>query len=76
MLTQGRVVVNDEVVHRAKTTVFTGDTVEVLERQRAEERTPPPTTGPPVDLDVLYEDGRSSGGEQTPSIALSGDGPA
>ena len=56
MLTQGRVVVNDEVVHRAKTTVFTGDTVEVLERQRAEERTPPPTTGPPVDLDVLYED--------------------
>ena len=56
MLTQGRVVVNGDVVHRAKTTVVAGDTVEVLERQRAEERTPPPTIGPAVDLDVLYED--------------------
>jgi 23S rRNA pseudouridine1911/1915/1917 synthase len=56
MLTQGRVVVNGEVVHRAKSEVVAGDTVEVLERQRAEERTPPPTIGPAVDLDVLYED--------------------
>ena len=56
MLTQGRVVVNGDVVHRAKTAVVAGDTVEVLERQRAEERTPPPSTGPTVDLDVLYED--------------------
>ena len=56
MLTQGRVVVNGEVVHRAKSEVVAGDTVEVLERQRAEARTPPPTIGPTVDLDVLYED--------------------
>jgi 23S rRNA pseudouridine1911/1915/1917 synthase len=56
MLTQGRVVVNGEVVHRAKSEVVAGDTVEVLERQRAEERTLPPTIGPTVDLDVLYED--------------------
>ena len=56
MLTQGRVVVNGDVVHRAKATVHAGDTVEVLERQRAEERTPPPINEPAVDLDVLYED--------------------
>ena len=56
MLTQGRIVVNGDVVHRAKATVHAGDTVEVLERQRAEERTPPPITEPAVDLDVLYED--------------------
>ena len=56
MLTQGRVTVNGEVVHKAKTPVEAGETVEVLERQRAEERTPPPSTGPDVDLDVLFED--------------------
>ena len=56
MLTQGRVVVNGEVVHRAKTTVMAGDTVEVLERQRAEERTTPPKSRPNVDLEVLFED--------------------
>ena len=56
MLTQARVVVNGEVVHRAKHTVHEGDEIEVLERQRAEERTPPPGSAPLVDLDVLYED--------------------
>ena len=56
MLTQARVVVNGDVVHRAKHTVHEGDEIEVLERQRAEERTPPPASAPTVDLDVLYED--------------------
>lgn len=56
MLTQGRVVVNGVIVHRAKHTVQEGDEVEVLERQRAEERTPPPVIGPAIDIDILYED--------------------
>ncbi|MEL0331463.1 MAG: RluA family pseudouridine synthase [Candidatus Poseidoniales archaeon] len=56
MLTQGRVVVNGEVVHRAKHSLQSGDSVEVLQRQQAEERTPPPQDTPDVDLDVLYED--------------------
>ena len=42
MLTQGRVLVNDDVVHRAKHSVASGDTVDVIVRQRAEERPPPP----------------------------------
>ena len=56
MLTQGRVVLNGEVVHRAKHELTDGDTIEVLERQRAERRTPPPKSAPSVDLDVLFED--------------------
>lgn len=56
MLTQGRVVLNGEVTHRAKHDLTTGDVVEVIERQRAEERTPPPTPSSDVDLDVLFED--------------------
>ena len=56
MLTQARVVVNGEVVHRAKHILHEGDEIEVLERQRAEERTPPPASTPTIDLDVLYED--------------------
>ena len=56
MLTQGRVLVNDTVVHRAKHAVEKGDEIEVLQRQRAEERTPPPQAEPTVDLDVLFED--------------------
>ena len=56
MLTQGRVVLNGEVVHRAKHELTDGDTIEVLERQRAETRTPPPKSAPSVDLDVLFED--------------------
>ena len=53
MLTQGRVVLNGKVVHRAKHELTDGDTIEVLERQRAEIRTPPPKSTPSVDLDVL-----------------------
>ena len=34
MLTQARVVVNGEVVHRAKHILHEGDEIEVLERQR------------------------------------------
>ena len=56
MLTQGRVLVNDTVVHRAKHVLEKGDEIEVLQRQRAEERTPSPTSKPPVELDVLFED--------------------
>ena len=56
MLTQGRVLVNDEVIHRAKHAVEVGDVVELLGRQRAEERTPAPNKLPPIDLDVLFED--------------------
>jgi 23S rRNA pseudouridine1911/1915/1917 synthase len=55
MLTQGRVTVNDEVVHRAKHPVTTGDTVRVLSRAKAEDITPPPAPAS-VDIDVLYED--------------------
>ena len=56
MLTQGRVLVNDAVVHRAKHILEKGDEIEVLQRQRAEERTPSPASKPPVNLDVLFED--------------------
>ena len=56
MLTQGRVLVNDTVVHRAKHILEKGDEIEVLQRQRAEERTPSPASKPPVNLDVLFED--------------------
>ena len=42
MLTQGRILVNQEVIHRAKHPLQEGDEIEVLARQRAEERTPPP----------------------------------
>ena len=47
MLTQGRVLVNDTVVHRAKHILEKGDEIEVLQRQRAEERTPSPASKPP-----------------------------
>ena len=56
MLTQGRVLVNDTVIHRAKHILEKGDEIEVLQRQRAEERTPSPASKPPVNLDVLFED--------------------
>jgi 23S rRNA pseudouridine1911/1915/1917 synthase len=56
MLTQGRVLVNDTVVHRAKHDLSVGDIVQLLDRAKAEELTPPPTSEPPVELDVLYED--------------------
>ena len=56
MLTQGRILVNDSVVHRAKHEVQSGDIVAVIDRQKAEQQTPPPNTTPPVDLDVVFED--------------------
>ena len=56
MLTQGRVMVNETVVYRAKHSLLQGDNVRVLDRQKAEEHSPPPPTQPPVDLDILYED--------------------
>jgi 23S rRNA pseudouridine1911/1915/1917 synthase len=55
MLTQGRVTVNDSVVHRAKHEVCIGDVVKVLPRAKAEEITPPPAPSP-VDIEVLFED--------------------
>ena len=56
MLTQGRILVNQEVVHRAKHPLQQGDEIEVLARQRAEERTPPPQQPSTIDLDILFED--------------------
>ena len=56
MLTEGGVLVNDTVIHRAKHPLEIGDEIEVLQRQRAEERTPPPQSKPNVELDVLFED--------------------
>jgi 23S rRNA pseudouridine1911/1915/1917 synthase len=56
MLTQGRILVNQEVVHRAKHPLQEGDEIEVLARQRAEERTPPPQQPSSIDLDILFED--------------------
>ena len=56
MLTQGRVLVNEAVVHRAKHEVQSGDTVVIIDRQKAEQQTPPPQTTPTVDLDVVFED--------------------
>ena len=56
MLTQGRVLVNEAVVHRAKHEVQSGDTVAIIDRQKAEQQTPPPQTTPTVDLDVVFED--------------------
>ena len=56
MLTQGRVMVNETVVYRAKHSLRQGDNVRVLDRQKAVEHSPPPPTPPPVDLDILYED--------------------
>ena len=56
MLTQGRILVNQQVVHRAKHPLQEGDEIEVLARQRAEERTPPPQQPSTVDLDILFED--------------------
>ncbi len=55
MLTQGRILVNKEVIHRAKYPLKKGDVIEVMGRQRAEERTPPPQTSS-IDLDILFED--------------------
>lgn len=56
MLTQGRILLNGDVIHRAKHDLTDGDLIEVLERQRAEERTPPPAPNGSVDIDVLFED--------------------
>ena len=47
---------NDDVVHRAKHGVASGDAVDVIVRQRAEERTPPPAPRSTVQLEVLFED--------------------
>ena len=56
MLTQGRILVNGEVVHRAKHELVANDQIELLPRQSAEERTPPPAPKNTIDLDVLFED--------------------
>ena len=56
MLTQGRVLVNDSVVHRAKHDVQPGDIVAIIDRQKAELQTPPPQTTSTIDLNVVFED--------------------
>lgn len=56
MLTQGRVSVNESVVHRAKAAVVAGDVVTISSRQHAEEQTHPPKQTKAVDLNIIYED--------------------
>ena len=73
MLTQGRVVVNGDVVH-GRNIRFNGDNLEVLQRQQAEERSPPPLDKPNVDLDVLYKMNPSRG-QQTPPTVVGGNRP-
>ncbi len=57
MLTEGRVLVEGEVEHKAKHTVEAGQTVEVTGRAKAKEAAPPPQSNKkPHKLKILYED--------------------
>ena len=56
MLTQGRVVVDGEVEHRAKHPVDSGSKVNVLDRPAAFDKTPPPVVKNPIDIDIIFED--------------------
>lgn len=56
MLTQGRVLVNQEVVYRAKHDLVSGDIVAITDRQRAAQQSPPPQRRPSIDLDIVFED--------------------
>jgi len=56
MLTQGRITVDGQTEHRAKTQLEAGTTVMILDRPTALVQTPPPVKPNPVDLDVIFED--------------------
>ena len=56
MLTQGRVMINGEVEHRAKHLVAAGSTVMILDRPAAFDKTPPPAPKNPVNIEVIFED--------------------
>ena len=56
MLTQGRVEVNEEIQFRAKHEIHPGDTVVILDHQKAMEQTPPPESKNKIELDVVFED--------------------
>lgn len=57
MLTEGRVLVDGVVKHRAKHTVEAGQTIEVTDRAKGKEAAPPPaSTKKKHKLKILYED--------------------
>ena len=57
MLTEGRIQINGEVEHRAKTELPTGTEIEVLSRVKALEITPPPASKQKKsNLTILWED--------------------
>ena len=56
MLTQGRVEVNEEIQFRAKHEIHPGDTVVILDHQKAMEQTPPPESKNKIELNVVFED--------------------
>lgn len=57
MLTEGRIQINGEVEHRAKTELSAGTEIEVLSRVKAQEITPPPASKQKKsNLTILWED--------------------
>ena len=57
MLTEGRVLVDGVVKHRAKHTVEAGQTIQVTDRAKGKEAAPPPaSTKKKHKLKILYED--------------------
>tara|TARA_B100001564_G_scaffold335869_1_gene325569 strand:- start:385 stop:1263 length:879 start_codon:yes stop_codon:yes gene_type:complete len=56
MLTEGRIQVNGEVIHKAKYNVSSKSLVEILERKKALANTPPPKSRKNSKLNVVWED--------------------
>ena len=57
MLTEGRILVDGTVVHKAKHQLSHGSEIELLSRPKAQELTPPPIPKyKKIDLNVLWED--------------------
>lgn len=57
MLTEGRIRVDDKIIHKARHTVSIGAEVSITDRSSAAEDAPPPQTKKkPVRIKILYED--------------------
>ncbi len=56
MLTEGRIQVDGEVIHKAKYNVSSKSLVEILERKKALAKTPPPKSRKNSKLNVVWED--------------------
>ena len=56
MLTEGRIQVNGEVIHKAKYNVSSKSLIEILERKKALANTPPPKSRKNSKLNVVWED--------------------